>query len=96
MAELDEAITPDSPEGTKAIVMGVPNAPRSPALGAGMASGSGLQIGAGMGVLLAYAGMIPLQELMVAQGATASPDIASLTIDASDAEAEAFLEALGL
>jgi hypothetical protein len=37
-----------------------------------------------------------IDDLMVAQSATASADIASLTIDASDAEAEAFLEALGL
>ena len=50
MAELAEAITPDSPDGTKAIVMGVPNAPSFPAAGAVMASGSGLQTGAGTGV----------------------------------------------
>jgi len=42
-------MTPDSPEGTNAIVMGVSEAPSWPEAGAGMASGSGLQTG-GMGV----------------------------------------------
>ncbi len=35
-------------------------------------------------------------ELRVLQGATASTDVATLTLDVTDGEAEAFLEALGL
>jgi len=49
MAVLAVAITPDSPEGTKAIVIGVSAAPSLPAAGAAGASASLSQIG-GMGV----------------------------------------------
>ena len=61
MAPLALAIVPLSPEGTKAIVMGVSEAPSWPAAGAAGASGNlsqtgGMAVGTAVGAVVAVAG----------------------------------------
>ena len=64
MAELAEAMTLDSPEGTKAMVTGVSDAPSLPAAGAVMASGNGSQMG-GMGVGTAVGAVVAVGGMAV-------------------------------